>query len=108
VTSTQGRTDNRLEQATVPQFLSDVELAMLDIECSLLDTLTPAQFESVQELVQATRILTAARCVLADQERNEQTYATTTTCAGRPRHRARRRDRLVSLQAIAPSQARRS
>lgn len=81
----------------------------------MLDTLTPAQFERVQELVQATRILTTARCVLGEQERSklgeqersELDRQSAANCGWRGRHQARRRARFVTMTAIAPSAARR-
>ena len=98
----------RQELPIVPQILNDLEVAVVELECSLLDALTPAQFQRVQELVQATQILATARCVLGEQERREQERPSAVTCGWRGRHRARRRERLVALTALAPSRARRS
>ena len=92
----------------VPRIVNDLEVSVVELECSLLDTLTPAQFERVQELVQATQILTTARCVFGEQERREFDRQAATNCGWRSRHRARRRERLVAMTALAPSEARRS
>jgi hypothetical protein len=45
-------------------FLDKLEHLVADLECTLLETLTPAQFADVQNLVQATQILTEARSAL--------------------------------------------
>ena len=92
----------------VPKIVDDLEVAVVELECSLLEALTPAQFERVQELVQATQILTTARCVLGEQERRELDRQPATNCGWRGRHRARRRAHLVALRAVAPSEVRRS
>ncbi len=97
----------RQELPIVPQIVNDLEVLVTELECWLLDALTPAQFERVQELIQATRIVTTARCVLGEQERREL-EARTTNCGWRPRHLARRRHRLVEMTVVAPSEARRS
>ena len=90
-----------------PRILDDLEVSVIELECSLLETLTPAQFERVQELVQAARVLTTARCVLGEQERRKAVRQPTANRGRHERHRARRRDRLVTLTAVAPSEARR-
>jgi len=93
--------------------LNDVELEMVELECSLLDTLVPEQFEQVQALVRAARLLTTARCALAELERREADEAATAatprsaTCFARTGHRSRRRERLVRMSATSPSPARR-
>ena len=96
----------------VPRILDDLEVSVVELECSLLDTLTPTQFERVQELVQVSQLLTTARCVLGEQERRELERREldrqpAANCGWRGRHRARRRERLVTLTAMAPSEARR-
>jgi hypothetical protein len=48
----------------VPSFPDDLELIISNIECRLLETLTPRQFEMVQHLVEATRMLTEAELTL--------------------------------------------
>jgi hypothetical protein len=45
-------------------FLDKLEHLVADLECTLLETLTPWQFAVVQNLVQATQILTEARFAL--------------------------------------------
>ena len=106
--ATQMHADEREASPVFPRILADLEASMVETECSILDALTPNQFDLVQELVQATRLLTSARCAVAETERREQELAQepANTCAGRPRHRARRRQHLVSLSAVAPSAAR--
>ena len=108
VMASRDTTGERQALPIVPRILDDLEVAVVELECSLLETLTPAQFEQVQELVRATRILTTARCVLGEQERRELDRQPATNCGGRGRHRARRRAHLVPLTALAPSEARRS
>ena len=48
----------------VPSFPDDLEVIIANIECRLLETLTPGQFEMVQHLVEATRMLTEAELTL--------------------------------------------
>lgn len=48
----------------IPSFPDDLELIISNIECRLLESLTPAQFEMVQHLVEATRTLTEAELTL--------------------------------------------
>jgi hypothetical protein len=44
----------------VPSFPDDIELVIANIECRLLESLTPQQFEMVQHLGQASQLLTEA------------------------------------------------
>jgi hypothetical protein len=56
----------------IPSFPDDLELIVANIECRLLETLTPQQFTMVQHLMEATRLLTEAELTLgqaASQER---------------------------------------
>jgi hypothetical protein len=48
----------------VPSFPDDLELIIANIECRLLETLTPQQFTMVQHLMEATRMLTEAELTL--------------------------------------------
>ena len=48
----------------VPSFPDDIELVIANIECRLLESLTPRQFEMVQHLVQASQLLTEAELTL--------------------------------------------
>ena len=48
----------------VPSFPDDLELIIANIECELLEALTPKQFELVQHLVEVTRVLTEAELTL--------------------------------------------
>ena len=48
----------------VPSFPDDLEMIIASIECRLLETLTPCQFEMVQHLMEATRMLTEAELTL--------------------------------------------
>ena len=107
VMASRNDTGERQALPMVPQIVNDLEVSVVELECSLLDTLTPAQFERVQELVQATRVLTTARCVLGENERRELDRQSQTNCGWRGRHLARRRERLVTLTATVPSKARR-
>ena len=45
----------------IPSFPDDLELIISNIECRLLESLTPRQFEMVQHLMEATRMLTEAQ-----------------------------------------------
>ena len=51
----------------IPSFPDDLELIIANIECRLLESLTPRQFEMVQHLVEATRMLTEAELTLGQQ-----------------------------------------
>jgi hypothetical protein len=48
----------------IPSFPDDLELVVANIECRLLETLTPQQFTMVQHLMEATRLLTEAELTL--------------------------------------------
>ncbi len=48
----------------VPSFPDDLELIIANIECRLLESLTPQQFTMVQHLMEATRMLTEAELTL--------------------------------------------
>jgi hypothetical protein len=48
----------------VPSFPDDLEAIIANIECRLLETLTPQQFSLVEHLVEATRLLTEAELTL--------------------------------------------
>jgi hypothetical protein len=48
----------------IPSFPDDLELIISNIECRLLESLTPRQFEMVQHLMEATRMLTEAELTL--------------------------------------------
>ena len=47
-----------------PGFPDELEVIIANIECRLLETLTPRQFEMVQHLMEATRMLTEAEVTL--------------------------------------------
>jgi hypothetical protein len=51
----------------IPSFTDDLEVIIANIECRLLESLTPRQFEMVQHLVEATRLLTEADLTLGLQ-----------------------------------------
>ena len=51
----------------IPSCPDDLELIIANIECRLLESLTPRQFEMVQHLVEATRMLTEAELTLGQQ-----------------------------------------
>ena len=48
----------------IPSFPDQLEVIIANIECRLLDTLTPQQFMMVQDLMEATRMLTEAELTL--------------------------------------------
>lgn len=48
----------------IPSFPDDLELIISNIECRLLESLTPSQFEMAQHLTEATRMLTEAELTL--------------------------------------------
>jgi len=48
----------------IPSFPDDLEQVIASIECRLLESLTPRQFEMVQHLMEATRMLTEAELTL--------------------------------------------
>ena len=48
----------------IPNFPDDLEVVVANIECRLLETLTPQQFTMVQHLMEATRLLTEAELTL--------------------------------------------
>ena len=59
----------------VPSFPDQLELIISNIECRLLESLTPRQFEMVQHLVEATRMLTEAELTLGQQLMSERKSA---------------------------------
>jgi hypothetical protein len=48
----------------IPSFPDELELLIASIERRLLETLTPPQFALVEQLVEATRLLTEAEVTL--------------------------------------------
>jgi len=59
----------------IPSFPDDLELIISNIECRLLESLTPRQFEMVQHLMEATRMLTEAELTLGRQLLTERKSA---------------------------------
>jgi hypothetical protein len=53
-----------IQYQDIPSFPDDLELIIANIECRLLESLTPQQFEMVQHLMEATRMLTEAELTL--------------------------------------------
>jgi hypothetical protein len=51
----------------IESFPDELEMIIANIECRLLETLTPRQFEMVQHLVEATRLLTEAELTLGQE-----------------------------------------
>ena len=51
----------------IPSFPDDLEVIIANIECRLLETLTPRQFAMVQHLMEATRMLTEAELTLGQE-----------------------------------------
>ena len=52
------------EKVEAGGFVDKLEHLVAELECRLLETLTPTQFAAVQDLVQAAQILTEARVTL--------------------------------------------
>jgi hypothetical protein len=52
------------QQQEVPSFPDELERIIADIECRLVETLTPPQFALVQQLIEATRLLREAELTL--------------------------------------------
>ena len=48
----------------IPSFPDQLEVIIANIECRLLESLTPRQFAMVQDLMEATRLLTEAELTL--------------------------------------------
>jgi hypothetical protein len=48
----------------IPSFPDQLEVIIANIECRLMETLSPRQFMMVQDLVEATRMLTEAELTL--------------------------------------------
>jgi hypothetical protein len=48
----------------IPSFPDELERIIADIECRPLETLTPPQFALVEQLMEATRLLTKAELTL--------------------------------------------
>jgi hypothetical protein len=51
----------------IPSFPDDLEAIIASIECRLLETLTPQQFGMVQDLMEATRMLTEVELTLGQE-----------------------------------------
>lgn len=48
----------------IPSFPDQLEVVIANIECRLLESLTPQQFMMVQDLIEATRMLTETELTL--------------------------------------------
>jgi hypothetical protein len=59
----------------IPSFPDQLELIIANIECRLLESLTPQQFEMVQHLTEATRMLTEAELTLGRELLTERKTA---------------------------------
>ena len=59
----------------IPSFPDDLEVIIANIECRLLETLTPREFEMVQHLMEATRMLTEAELTLGQSLLTERKSA---------------------------------
>ena len=59
----------------MPNFPDDLEVIVANIECRLLETLTPQQFTMVQHLMEATRLLTEAELTLGQATSMERMSA---------------------------------
>jgi hypothetical protein len=51
----------------IPSFPDDLEVIIANIECRLLETLSPQQFAMVQDLMEATRLLTETELTLGQE-----------------------------------------
>jgi hypothetical protein len=58
------QTTTTMQFQDVPSFPDDLEAIIANIECRLLETLTPQQFALVEHLVEASRLLTEAELTL--------------------------------------------
>ena len=56
-----------MQYQEIPSFPDDLEVIIANIECRLLETLTPQQFMMVQDLMEATRMLTEAELTLGQE-----------------------------------------
>jgi len=61
--------------AEIPSFPDDLELIIANIECRLLEALTPQQFTMVQHLVEASQMLTEAELTLGQDLYSERKSA---------------------------------
>jgi hypothetical protein len=59
----------------IPSFPDQLEVIIANIECRLLETLTPRQFSMVQDLMEATRMLTEAELTLGQEILTERKSA---------------------------------
>ena len=59
----------------IPSFPDDLHVIIANIECRLLETLTPKQFEMVQHLMEAMRLLTEAELTLGQTLTQERKSA---------------------------------
>ena len=64
-----------MQYQEIPSFPDDLELIIANIECRLLESLTPRQFEMTQHLVEATRMLTETELTLGQQLLTERKSA---------------------------------
>ena len=51
----------------MPSFPDQLEAVISEIECRLLETLTPQQFQMVQHLVEATQLLTELEATVGSE-----------------------------------------
>lgn len=58
-----------LEAEVMPHLVYDLEARVVDLECMLLEALTPTQFALVQELRDAVERLTVAEVAASDASR---------------------------------------
>jgi len=59
----------------IPSFPDELEVIISNIECRLLESLTPKQFEMVQHLMEATRLLTESELTLGQTMLSERKSA---------------------------------
>ena len=59
-----GSQQTPVQYQELPNVADQLEAIVASIECRLMEALTPQQFEMVQDLMEATRLLTEAELVL--------------------------------------------
>lgn len=85
-------------------FVDRLEQLVVDLECKLLDTLTPDQFATVQHLVQAAQILAEARSTLSTTA-SSQTVRAVRLDGSERRRAGRRRPGMWPRPGFRPTEA---
>ena len=58
------KTAELAETSNIVNFVDELEELYASLHCQLLDSLTPQQFAKVQRLVEVSRVMTEAQCML--------------------------------------------